>query len=399
MGALYPLRVAETTTTTGTGTLTLAGVPNAAYRSFAAQLGAGASRVRYVIEWDGGFELGIGAFNGTDQMTRAKVIRSSNADAIVSLPPGAKTVFAWSTTAEPELGFTAALSADDVMLLDGGQGLFTGATPATQPLPAVATLPAGFMASFRNAGTAALTLDPDASETINGATTLVLAAGQRATLYRRPGGWEAVGPVATQADLAALSAAALRRDGSVAMTGDLDLDGNRVTGLDAAVDPADAVPLTQAQALVAAGTQRILVMRDERAANTAGVAFDAAWTRRALNVKQHDGIGVGALSSDRFTLPAGTYELVANSWAYAGGARLRLWNVTDAATVLVGRHGFTNSGGSYDSSSCGLHGVFVIAAEKQMEIQGRRVNGSASQPASNLSEPEIYLEVVVRKVA
>ncbi len=48
---------------------------------------------------------------------------------------------------------------------------------------AVATLGDGFNCVVRNSGTGAITLDPNASETINGATTLVLAAGQTAYIY------------------------------------------------------------------------------------------------------------------------------------------------------------------------------------------------------------------------
>lgn len=48
---------------------------------------------------------------------------------------------------------------------------------------AAATLGDGFKVRVRNAGSGALTLDPNSTEQINGATTLVLAAGQVADIY------------------------------------------------------------------------------------------------------------------------------------------------------------------------------------------------------------------------
>jgi len=53
----------------------------------------------------------------------------------------------------------------------------------TVTFTAVATLGDGFNCVVRNSGTGAITLDPNASEQINGATTLVLAAGQTAYIY------------------------------------------------------------------------------------------------------------------------------------------------------------------------------------------------------------------------
>lgn len=207
MSIVMPLRVAETTATTGTGSLTLAGAINAAHRSFADQYGAGTSWCYYVIEWGGGFEIGRGQFNGSDTLTRAEIIRSSNGDAVVNLPAGAKTVFALLDLGEPEWGFTGSLVAADVTKLPGSAARFTGGSPATAALPAVATLPRGFAVKFVNAGTANLTIDPDGAETIGGATTLVLLPGQTATAVRRPGGWDAID-------------AAVRRAGDT-MSGDL----------------------------------------------------------------------------------------------------------------------------------------------------------------------------------
>ena len=260
MSIVMPLRVAETTATTGTGSLTLAGAIDAAHRSFANQYGAGSSWCYYVIEWDGGFEIGRGQFNGSDTLTRAEIIRSSNGDAVVNLSAGAKTVFALLDLGEPEWGFTGSLVAADVTKLPGSAARFTGGSPATAALPAVATLPRGFAVTFVNAGSAALTLDPDGSETIGGGTTLVLAPGQRATAVRRSSGWEAIGPSASAAALAALSTAAVLRDGSQPPTDDVSWGGARLTDLGDSINAQDAVNKGQLDAAVASVTGRLLAV-------------------------------------------------------------------------------------------------------------------------------------------
>lgn len=53
----------------------------------------------------------------------------------------------------------------------------------SQTLTAAATLGDGWYCDYYNYGSGAVTIDPDASETINGATTLVLAAGEGGRLF------------------------------------------------------------------------------------------------------------------------------------------------------------------------------------------------------------------------
>lgn len=99
-----PIRVAnramETSTTTGTGTLTLSGVAVTGYQTFT---GAGANTltVDYTIEGinadqslTGEYEVGRGVYTTAgNALTRATVLESSNADALVNLSAGTKRVF------------------------------------------------------------------------------------------------------------------------------------------------------------------------------------------------------------------------------------------------------------------------------------------------------------------
>lgn len=99
-----PIRVAnramETSTTTGTGTLTLSGVAVTGYQTFT---GAGANTltVDYTIEGinadqslTGEYEVGRGVYTTAgNALTRATVLESSNADALVNFSAGTKRVF------------------------------------------------------------------------------------------------------------------------------------------------------------------------------------------------------------------------------------------------------------------------------------------------------------------
>lgn len=185
-------RAKQSTDTAGTGTLVLnAAATNA--RSFNAAFGASARRIMYCISWSTGFEIGYGDFDGgtPGSLTRATVLASSNAGSLVTLPAGTKDVFAVFEPAAREvvaISGTATLALADL----GNTVVFSGASAATINLPAVATVPNGAGWLIRNAGSAALTIDPNASETINGLSVLVLPPGMTAEALRNGAGWTAM---------------------------------------------------------------------------------------------------------------------------------------------------------------------------------------------------------------
>ena len=86
-------RVRETTTTTGTGAIALGGAV-ANYQDFDSQMANTDTTVyaivhRTVNEW----EVGLGTWNTGNTLTRTTVIRSSNANAVVTLSAGTKDIF------------------------------------------------------------------------------------------------------------------------------------------------------------------------------------------------------------------------------------------------------------------------------------------------------------------
>ena len=84
-------RIKETSTTTGAGTVTLAGSP-ATYLTFLAEVGEGNEVLYMLFDADGiNWEVGKGVVSGAT-LTRATIIRSSNADAALVLTAGTHTL-------------------------------------------------------------------------------------------------------------------------------------------------------------------------------------------------------------------------------------------------------------------------------------------------------------------
>jgi hypothetical protein len=91
-------RVCESTTTTGTGALTLAGAL-AGFRTFGSVMTSPSDTCWYSL-WavdgsgnaTGDYEEGLGTYSGANTLTRTTILRSSNANAVVTLAAGTKYV-------------------------------------------------------------------------------------------------------------------------------------------------------------------------------------------------------------------------------------------------------------------------------------------------------------------
>lgn len=86
-------RVRDTTTTTGTGALAIAANPPATYRTFSAVCSVNDTLPYFIAhqtadEW----EVGIGTYSASNQLTRTTVFSSSNSNAAVSFSSGTKDV-------------------------------------------------------------------------------------------------------------------------------------------------------------------------------------------------------------------------------------------------------------------------------------------------------------------
>jgi len=186
-----PVRAKQTTTTTGTGTLTLIAPTSGRFRSFAAALG-GSAVTLYKIDTASGTELGVGLFDGgtPGTLTRAVVLDSSNGGALVSLPAGTHDVY---IPGLPGLwGIRTGTGADTLGVdIAGERYVWTGSSNATLTLPPVGSFPSNQELPILNAGSAILTVDGNAAETILGRGAFLLYPGQDCAVIRRGGAWDA----------------------------------------------------------------------------------------------------------------------------------------------------------------------------------------------------------------
>lgn len=122
-------------------------------------------------------------------------------------------------------------------------------------------------------------------------------------------------------------------------------------------------------AAAGAGGSSYVYLRDEKTQNTAGGTFTSgAWQTRDLNIET-DPDTICSLSSNQFTLDAGTYRINVNAPANrVNYHQIRLYNTTDTATILTGTAEYAPTGADYQKHSF-ISGSFTVAASKALEIQ------------------------------
>jgi len=149
--------------------------------------------------------------------------------------------------------------------------------------------------------------------------------------------------------------------------------------------------------------------RQEQASGTApaDTAVNGSFVTRTLNTTLVNTITGASLASNQITLPAGTYEV----WAQGmvgnadpsggqGRGRLRVFNQTDAATLLNGPAiRLVNSSANQQAHMAQMFGQFTLAATKDVTLD-EWTNGVATfgSSASTSGVVEIYNEIYLRKV-
>jgi hypothetical protein len=152
---------------------------------------------------------------------------------------------------------------------------------------------------------------------------------------------------------------------------------------------------------------QVVNVYDSKSPGGASGAFNSgAWQTRDLT-ELDDLLNVGwcSLSSNQFTLQAGTYELEWNAPAYyVDQHQSRLYNITDSTVSQTAGGGYlNNSAGTGDTCSLGF-AMVLIASSKTFEIQHKCQTsragdgfGSSKNSALTVTE-EIYAQVKIRKI-
>ena len=146
----------------------------------------------------------------------------------------------------------------------------------------------------------------------------------------------------------------------------------------------------------------IIVLEDQKSSGTdGGTATSGSWQTRDLNTEVTDVNSNCSLSSNQFTLDAGTYDIV---WRAPAGIAVnrhqsRLQNISDGSTELTGSTARCLDGGT-QTDSVG-RGRFTIASSKTFEIQHQNESTVATSGFGEAASftTEVYTTVWLRKVA
>lgn len=150
------------------------------------------------------------------------------------------------------------------------------------------------------------------------------------------------------------------------------------------------------------GSRLLLHLQDQKSAGTSGGTFTAgSWQTRILNTEVTDEIG-STLSSNQFTLPAGTFYADIRCPAHrVDRHKAKLRNVTDGSDALIGTGAYCWSSDLTDSYSV-VRGRFTLAAAKTLEVQHRcqTTHGTFGFGVeSNFGVTEIYTDALIWRVA
>ncbi len=146
----------------------------------------------------------------------------------------------------------------------------------------------------------------------------------------------------------------------------------------------------------------VAVLQDQKSSGTNGGTFTQGdWRTRDLNTEVDDPDGIVSISSNQFTLAAGTYIIRASAPGFAVNShQIRLQNITDTSTVVYGSTEYAPAATGVTSRST-LSKVVTISGSKAFEIQHRGANTRSTDgygQAGSFGNVEVYAIVEIVKV-
>jgi hypothetical protein len=154
----------------------------------------------------------------------------------------------------------------------------------------------------------------------------------------------------------------------------------------------DGIKFPDGSVQTTSATGHILITHELPNATYAGSSV-VGWQTRPLNIKKIDTSNLVSLSSNQVTFTAGTYYCQATAPAFAANShKLRLRNVTDGVTLIVGNSEYGNST-YWVHNTARLVGQFTITSAKALELQhyittARATDGLGTY--TNSGEVEVY---------
>jgi hypothetical protein len=146
----------------------------------------------------------------------------------------------------------------------------------------------------------------------------------------------------------------------------------------------------------------VAYLKDVKTAGTAGGGFTSgSFVTRTLNTEE-DPDNIVTLSSNQFTLQAGTYEIDASAPSYLVGQNVtKIRNITDSTDAIIGTSEYQVAGGSGAQVRSFVKGIVTIASAKAFEIQHRCLNTVATNGlgvTSGLGVSEVYTVVKITRI-
>ncbi len=153
-------------------------------------------------------------------------------------------------------------------------------------------------------------------------------------------------------------------------------------------------------AWVAVGGGASIAVFNETQANgtTGGAGATGSFQKRTLNTTLKNNITGCSIASSVITLPAGTYNVIANQPFYATNKTIsRFYNTSDSTSVIDGT-GVEIPG---SQNNLPLIGAFTITASKNFELQYLITNtaGSSTLGLVFFTDPAIFASISIIKVA
>ncbi len=158
------------------------------------------------------------------------------------------------------------------------------------------------------------------------------------------------------------------------------------------------------EAKLAIPKNSILVVADQKVANTAGGTFTSGdWRTRDLNTVRHNTISGASLASNQITLPAGTYYIYAEAQASkVKHHQIKLYDVTNSVDLVIGRNTYIAEDGDVSDGDSSLIATFLLSGESALEIRHicshSRSNDGFGR-ASNFGVVEVYTQVYIAQIA
>ena len=122
------------------------------------------------------------------------------------------------------------------------------------------------------------------------------------------------------------------------------------------------------------------IIADVKASNADGGTFTSgAWRTRDLNTELSDEDSIVSISSNQFTLAAGSYLIIFSAPALrVNSHQLRLYNITSSAAVQSGNVEYAASGSGKAGNTANGSARVVISGSTAFEIQHRGYDTEAT---------------------